>query len=60
MTNQVQEILTVEDVMEVLKIGKNHVYSLLASGDLDGFQLGRTWKIPAKRLNEFIDRKSAE
>ena len=50
------EILTPDDVMEELQIGKNAVYNLLKSGDLKGFRVGRNWKIPIKQLEEFIDK----
>lgn len=56
-TNNPNEILTPEDVMEYLDIGKNAVYSLLSSGDLKAFKIGRKWKIPRKELDAYIDRQ---
>ena len=38
------DIMTVEDVMNALKLGKNSVYELLSSGRLTGFKEGRIWK----------------
>ena len=52
------EILTVEDVMELLYVGKNTVYSLLQSGQLKGFRLGRCWRIPRESLTKFIMEKA--
>lgn len=52
------EILTVEDVMELLYVGKNTVYSLLQSGQLKGFRLGRCWRIPRESLTRFIIEKA--
>ena len=52
------EILTVEDVMELLYVGKNTVYSLLQSGELKGFRLGRSWRIPRESLTKFIMEKA--
>lgn len=52
------EILTVEDVMELLYVGKNTVYSLLQSGQLKGFRLGRSWRIPRESLTKFIMEKA--
>ena len=49
------EILTPEDVMEYLYIGRNAVYKLLNSGELKAFRVGRNWKIPKKALDEYID-----
>lgn len=51
------DILTPEEVMEELMIGKNAVYRLLNSGELKGFRVGRNWKIPRKAVDEFIDEK---
>ena len=53
-------ILTPEDVMEELCIGKNAVYKLLASGELKGFRVGRKWKIPRKSLDKYIDENIRE
>lgn len=49
-------ILTPEDVMEELCIGRNAVYKLLDSGELKALRVGRKWKIPRKELNAFIDK----
>ena len=49
------EILTPEDVMDYLYIGRNAVYKLLKSGELKAFRVGRNWKIPKKALDEYID-----
>lgn len=53
----VNVILTPEDVMERLDIGKNTMYSLLKSGEIKAFKIGRKWKIPSKELNAYIDKK---
>ena len=47
-------VLTPAEVMEVLRIGKNSVYTLLNSGKLRGFRIGRSWRISAEALEEFI------
>lgn len=52
------EILTVHDVAEILYIGKNTVYSLLQSGELRAFRLGKSWRIPRECLNQFIMEKT--
>ena len=50
------DILTPEDVMEQLDIGKNAMYKLLSSGELRAFRVGRKWKIPRKEVDAYIDR----
>ena len=49
------EILTPEDVMDYLYIGRNAVYKLLNSGELKAFRVGRNLKIPKKAFDEYID-----
>lgn len=56
MLQDAYEILTPEDVMDELQIGKNAVYNILRSGELKGFRVGRNWKIPRKQLDAFIDK----
>lgn len=60
LTDDFQEILTVDDVMQMLYIGRNTVYNLLNSGKLKGFRIGRTWKIPKDCLTDYIVTKCSE
>lgn len=46
--------LTPQDIMDILNIGKNTAYTLLNSGRLRGFRVGRSWRISAEALEEFI------
>lgn len=46
MFNDYPDLVTVEELCEMLSIGKNAAYALLASGDLKCFRLKRIWKIP--------------
>lgn len=52
------DILTVEDVMSALKLGKNSVYVLLNSGQLRGYKEGRVWFISKKELVSYVMRRS--
>ncbi len=45
MLNQYQDILTAEDVSEILMIGMNRTYSLLNSGMIKGFRIRKKWRI---------------
>lgn len=51
------DVLTVAEVMEVLYCGKNTVYEILNSGELAGFRIGHTWKIPKASIIDYIERK---
>ena len=48
------DILTVEEACEALKIGYNAMYELLNTGKLRGYRNGRVWRIPKAALVEFI------
>ncbi len=50
------EILTVEELMEVMYIGKNTAYQLLQSGEIRAFRIGRVWKIPKDAVREYMGR----
>ena len=55
-TYQYSSILSIEDVMDILKIGRNKCYDLLNSGELKGFRIGtRTWKIPRESIDAYIN-----
>ena len=49
------DILTIDEVLDYLDIGRNSLYKLLNSGELKAFRVGRNWKIPMKSINEYID-----
>ena len=51
------ELLTREDVMEILKIGRSTFYRLLQTGDLKGFKEGNKYKVPMSSVREYIDKK---
>lgn len=48
------EFLTVNDVMDLLCIGRNTAYSLLNSGQLKGFRIGRSWRITREAINDYV------
>lgn len=42
---QVPTLLTVEETAEILRLSKDTVYKLLASGDIKGLKFGKCWRI---------------
>lgn len=52
------DVLKLEDVCEILNIGRNSLYALLNSGELKAFRQGRVWKIPKQAVIEYIKQKS--
>ena len=48
------DLMSVSEVCERLQISRNTVYSLLKNGDLEGFKVGRMWRIPDKSVLNYI------
>lgn len=57
MFDNYDDILTLDQLTEILAIGRNTAYRLLQSGDLKGFLLGNKWRIPRSSLEEYIISK---
>ena len=47
------DILTVEEVAEILKIGMTQAYRIIRTGQLKGYKEGKDWKIPKQSLGKF-------
>ena len=54
MANEVSDLLTVDDLCEKLQISRNTAYQLLESGDVEGFKVGRNWRIPNVSISSYI------
>ena len=54
MLEGIDDLLTSEQVAEILKIRKNALYELLASGDLKAYRNGRVWRIPRQAVEEYV------
>ena len=48
------EIMTVEDLMEFLAIGRTTAYGLLRSGKIKSFKIGHIYKIPKENLLHYV------
>lgn len=57
MFEQYEDILTVEEVSKLLKIGQTQTYRILRTGSLKGFKEGKDWKIPKQSLIQYIHEK---
>lgn len=58
MYEQYNDLLTVEELCEMLFIGKNAAYKLLSSGDLKAFRYNRVWKIPKQGVIKYVLEQS--
>ncbi len=54
------EYLTVQDVMRLLKISRTTAYSYLSSGRLKYFKVGRLVRIRPDDLRQFIEGKPSK
>lgn len=52
-----KEILTREEVMEFLKIGRSTFYRLLQTGELKGFKEGNQYKVPVESVEKYVEMK---
>ena len=48
------DILTVEELAEALKIGLSQAYKLVRSGAIKAFKEGRDWKIAKQALVNYV------
>lgn len=49
------DVLTAQEVQQALRIGRAGVYKLLASGALECFKLGNTYRIPKDSLISYMN-----
>lgn len=48
------EMISLEDLCEILTIGKSTAYHLLQTKQIKAFKIGRIWKIPRESVSEFV------
>lgn len=53
-TNNKLELLTIEELCELLEIGHNKAYELLKSQKIKAFRIGRNWKICRAAVDDYI------
>ena len=56
MGNEIEDLITLDELCEILNIGRNAAYSLLNSHEIKAFRIGRCWKIPSCAVTEYILR----
>ena len=54
MLESYDDILSVEEACEALKVGHNAIYELLNSGKLKAYKNGRVWRIPKESIKQYI------
>ncbi len=54
MFSQYSDIIRIDELCEMLRIGRNKAYQLLRSGRVSGFKDGRLWMIPKQSVINYI------
>ncbi|MCH5195620.1 MAG: helix-turn-helix domain-containing protein [Oscillospiraceae bacterium] len=54
MFNEYSDIITVDELCEMLRIGRNKAYELLRSGEIHAFRCGRNWIISKDAVEKFV------
>lgn len=57
-TNEEPPLMTVFELAEYLGIGRNTAYELLRNQTIQGFRIGRTWKVSKKAVDMYIKKNS--
>ncbi len=60
MSDQPDEILTIDEVATYLKAGKRTLYRLASSGSIPAFKLGGTWRFRRAELDQWIASQIGE
>ena len=55
MFSEYGDIVTVEEVMKMLQIGRVSVYQMLKSGEIRSLRVGKKYVIPKKSVIELFD-----
>ena len=51
------DVVSVEEIQQMLRIGKNAVYTLLKDGEIKSIKVGKRYIVPKKYVIEFLLKK---
>lgn len=54
-----RDVLSVDELAELLMLGRNSTYKLLNSGCLGALRVGRCWKIPKSAVIDFLQSQQS-
>ena len=52
------EIITIEELCEMLMIGRSTAYKLLNDNEIKAFRIGKVWKISKASVEQYIKERS--
>ena len=56
MLNNTKDILTIKDLQKLLNIGRNTALRLVQDGEIEGFKVGRQWRVTRESVGRYIRR----
>lgn len=56
MLNNTKDILTIKDLQKLLHIGRNTALRLVQDGEIEGFKVGRQWRVTKMSVAKYINR----
>ena len=56
--NTNKELITLDELCEMLSIGRNAAYRLLNQNEIKAFRIGKKWKIPKNSVTDYITKHS--
>ncbi len=56
MLNNTKDILTIKDLQKLLHIGRNTALRLVQDGEIEGFKIGRQWRVTRESVGRYIRR----
>ncbi len=59
MLDEFDDLFTIDELCEILMIGRNTVYQILNTGKVAVFRIRRRWEIPKKSIQALLDQISA-
>lgn len=58
MYNDPNELVTIDELCNILAIGRNTAYDLLTNKKIKAFKIGRIWKISKLAVEDYIRTQS--
>ena len=52
------ELITIDELCELLMIGRTTAYGLLRSKEINAFKIGKVWKISKASVEKYVKERS--
>ena len=57
--HEIPPVVSVDDLMDILHIGRNTAYNLVRAGTIRSIRIGKQIRIPREAVLQFLTRESA-